>query len=109
MTFSPRATHSARLCAREISAFPESLVPVPLREAFGLPVRQKPRVRPAVVAHGQRTVAQVDDLYRVWMTALHTEPVIMVAPVRRGGSARCYLGHDRSIRYLIHGHRLLFP
>jgi len=65
-------------------------------EALGLPVREKSRVRPAVVAHGQRAVAQVDDLYRVRMTALHAERVSMVAPMRRRGSARCYLGHLRS-------------
>ena len=74
-----------------------------LGEALGLLVREKTRVRPAVVAHGQRAVPQVNDLYRVWMTALHAERVIMVAPVRRHGRARCYLGHLRSTWYLIHG------
>ena len=69
---------------------------MPLGEALGLPVREKPRVRPAVVAHGQRAVAQVNDLHRVRMTALHAERVIMVAPVRRRDNARRYLGHLRS-------------
>jgi hypothetical protein len=48
-------------------------------------------------------VPQVNDLYRVWMTALRAERVIMVAPVRCHGRARCYLGHLRSAWYLIHG------
>jgi len=69
---------------------------MPLGEALGLPAWEKPRVRPAVVAHGQRAVAQVNDLHRVRMTALHAERVIMVAPVRRRDSARRYLGHLRS-------------
>jgi hypothetical protein len=66
---------------------------VPLGEALGLPVREEPLVRPAVVALGQRAVAQVNDLHRVRMTALRAERVIMVAPVRRRDSARRYLGH----------------
>jgi hypothetical protein len=103
VTVSHRTPHSARFGAGERNACPKSLVPVPLRETLRLPVREKPRVRPAVVTHGQRAVAQVDDLYRVWLTALHTERVVMVAPVRRGGNARCHLGHHRSIWYLIHG------
>jgi hypothetical protein len=72
---------------------------VPLGQALGLPVRQKPRVRPAVVAHGDRAVAQMDDLHRVRVTALHGDRVIVVAPVRRAGGARCHLG---SIWYLVH-------
>jgi hypothetical protein len=44
------------------------------------------------VAHGQRAMAQVDNLHHVRMTALPAESVIMVAPVRRLGSARRYLG-----------------
>jgi hypothetical protein len=43
----------------------------------------------------------------VRMTALHAERVIMVAPVRRRDSARRYLGHLRSIWYLIHDQPLL--
>jgi len=97
-----RTTRSARLGAREKNACPESLVPVPLGEAFGLPIREKPRVRPAVVAHGQRAMAQVDNLHHVRMTALPAESVIMVAPVRRLGSARRYLGPLRWTSYLIH-------
>jgi len=53
------------------------------------------------VAHGQRAVAQINDLHRVRMTALHAERVMMVAPVRRRDSASCYLGHVRSTWYLI--------
>jgi hypothetical protein len=70
---------------------------VHLGEARGLPVREKPRVRPAVVAHGQRAVAQMDDLHRVRVTARHAGHVIVVAPVRRRGGARCHLGQVRSI------------
>jgi hypothetical protein len=54
------------------------------------------------VAHGQRAVAQINDLHRVRMTALLAERVIMVAPVRRRDSACCYFGHVRSAWYLIH-------
>ena len=75
---------------------------MPLGETLGLPVREEPRVRPAVVAHGQCAVAQVNDLHRVRMTALQAERMIMVAPVRRRGGARCYLGHIRPTWYLNH-------
>jgi hypothetical protein len=75
-----------------------SLVPVPLGEALSLPVREKSGVHPAVMAHSQRAVAQVDDLHRVGMTALHLVGVIMVAPMRRRDSAGCHLGHLRSNR-----------
>ena len=75
---------------------------MPLGETLGLPIRKKPRVRPTVVAYSQRAVAQVDDLHHVRMTALRAERVIMIAPVRRRGSARRYLGHLCSSRYLIH-------
>jgi hypothetical protein len=69
---------------------------VPLGKALGLPVWEKPRVRPAVVAHSQRAVAQVNDLHRVRVTALLAERVIMVAPVRRRGRAHCHLCYMRS-------------
>src|ERR1035437_4356734 len=69
---------------------PVQLAAAPVRETLAR------RVRPAVVAHGQRAVAQVNDLHRVRMTALRAERVIMVAPVRRRDSARRYLGHLRS-------------
>jgi hypothetical protein len=107
LVLSPRTGRSACYGVGERNACPASLVPVPLGETLGLPVREKPRVRPAVVAHGQRAVAQVDDLYRVRMTALHAEPVIMVAPVRRRDGACCYFGHLRWTWYLIHGPHLL--
>ena len=98
-----RTSRSARCGAHERDACPASLVPVPLGETLGLPVREKPRVRPAVVAHGQRAVAQINDLHLVRMAALHARRVIMVAPVRRRGSARGNRGHLRSTQYLIHG------
>ena len=95
-------TRSARFGAGERNACPERLVPVPLGEALGLPVGEKARVRPAVVAHGQGAMAQVDNLHHVRMTALLAESVIVVAPVRRIGSARCHPGHLRQIPSLIH-------
>lgn len=71
----------------------------PPGEALSLPVREKPRVLPAVVAHGQCAMTKVDNLHHVRMTALLAECVIVVAPVRRLGSARCHL---RQIPSLIH-------
>ena len=44
----------------------------------------------------------MDDIHRVRVTARHAERVIVVAPVRRRGGARCHLGHVRSIWYLLH-------
>jgi hypothetical protein len=71
-------------------------------EALGFPLREKPPVHPAVVAHGQTLETQVDDLNSVRMAALLVERMIMVASVRRRRSTRCYLGYSRSISYLIH-------
>ena len=102
MILSPRTPRSACCGERQASACLAGLVPVLLGEALGLPVREKPRVRPAVVAYRQRAVAQVDDLHRVRMTPLQAECVIMVAPMRRRDSARCDLGHLRSTWHLIH-------
>jgi hypothetical protein len=94
---------SARRCGEgEWNACPAGLVPVPLGEALGLPIREKPRVRPAVVAHGQRAAAQVHDVHRVRMTELYAEPVIVVSSVRRCGSACCDGCHLCPISYLIH-------
>ena len=98
---------SARYGERYRNGSPASLVPMPHGEALGLPVREKARVSPAVVADGQRAWAEVDDLHRVRMTALAVGRVIMVASVCRRGSARCYFGHLRSTRHLIHGQHLL--
>ena len=81
---------------------------MPNGDALGLPTWEKPRVRPAVVAHGQRAVTQVNDLHRVRMT-LHAERVIMIPSVRRCGGARCYVGHPCSTRYLIHDPPPLHP
>ena len=78
------------MVAREKNTHPERLVPVPLGEALGLPTREKPRVRPAVMAHGQCAMAQVDNLHDV-RTALPPGRVIMVAPVHRRSGARCHL------------------
>lgn len=49
------------------------------------------------MAHGQRAVAEVNDLHRMRMTVLPVEGVIMIAPVRSRGSAHCDLGHLCSI------------
>jgi hypothetical protein len=76
-------------------------------EALGIPMREKARVRPAVVAHGQGATAQEDDLHRVRMTALHAEHVMMVAPVRRADGARGHPGHLGPICYLLHDPPLL--
>jgi hypothetical protein len=80
---------------------------MPLGEALGLPGREKPRVSPAVVAHGQCPAAEVDDLHGVRMTALAGGGMVMVASVRRCGSARCYLGDLYPTWYLFHGQHLL--
>jgi hypothetical protein len=93
---------SARLGSREGNACPESLLAVAFGETFRFPTREKPRVRAAVMAHGQCPPAQVDNLHRVRMTALPVGPVIMVAPVRRLGSTRRHLGQLRQISYLVH-------
>jgi hypothetical protein len=79
---------------------------VPVGQALGFFAREEPRVRLAVVAHGQRAAAKVDDLHRMWMASLRAEGVIMVAPVSSHDGARCYLGHLGllgSSWYLIHG------
>lgn len=88
------SARSARFGTREENVRPEGLVTVLCGEAFGHPKWHKPRVRPAVMAHGQCAIAQVDNLHHVGMTALHAQSVIMVAPVRRLGSAGCHLSHS---------------
>jgi len=81
----------------------KGLVPVADREALGLPVRQESRVGPAVVAHRQCPVPQVDDLHRMRMATRHTCPVRVVASVHRFGSAGCHLSHVRLNWFLLHG------
>jgi|GEM_PF-2374154 len=88
-----RTARSARFGTREKDVCAEGLVPVQHRKALGRPKRQKSRVRPAVMAHGQRAIAQVDDLHHMGLTALPAQSVIMVAPVRCLGSAGCHLSH----------------
>jgi hypothetical protein len=73
-----------------------------LGEGFGLPGRDKPRVRPTVMAHGQRPMTQVDNLHHVRMAARPAGSVIMVAHVRGCCSARCHLSHLRSTSFFIH-------
>ena len=72
-------------------------------QALGLPDWEKPRVLPAVMTNGQRSVAQEDDLHCVRMTALQGSHVIMVAPMHRQGDAFGHLGHHLyPIQYMFH-------
>jgi hypothetical protein len=94
---------SACSSAHERDAGCASLVTVSFGEALGLAVRDKPGVRPAVVADGQGTLAQVDDPHLVRMAALHAVRMIVVTPVCRSGRAGRYLGNQCWPWHVIHG------
>lgn len=72
-------------------AFSAGLLPVSLRQVLGLSAGKKTRVGPAVMAHGQRAMAQVDDLHSVRMTAPWLHSMVMVTHMSRSGCARRHL------------------
>ena len=70
-------------------------------ECLGLATRQKPRIEPAVMAHGDRPASQVHDLHHVRVTVLRAETVLVVASVRGSRRAGGHFG-DSGHRLLLH-------
>ena len=71
-------------------------------QCLGLATRQEPGIKPAVMAHGDRSASQAHDLHRVRVTVIRGETVRVVASMGGGHRAGGHLG-DSGYLVLFHG------